>query len=293
MRIQEVKPTPSSTSFSQSNLESEIISILKKILNNENIKVNDNFFHIGGDSLLAACLYYEIENLTGIQLPLASLIKNPTVKEIVNLINNPEKEEWNSLIPIRLSGKKKPLYCVHGIGGNIINYCNLAKYLEPNRPLYGLQARGLSSDTKPFYTICEMAKHYIKEIKKLQPVGPYYLGGYSFGGWVAMEMAYQLELNSEDVAFIALFEPRKHSWLRIELNTRPRIAYGIKKLLSLFRKSKDINDIEDKRNQSIVRLYNAYGRLKNQHSRKIYLGSQEQILETASWIAFKNYVPAK
>jgi phthiocerol/phenolphthiocerol synthesis type-I polyketide synthase E len=114
--------------------------------------------------------------------------------------------EWTSLIPIQPKGAKKPLFLVHGAGGNVLLYNALAKELEPDYPLYGLQSQGLDGTTKPLETVEEMAERYLKEIREVQPDGPYFLGGYCMGGTIAYEMAQRLLEIGEEVGIVAMLD---------------------------------------------------------------------------------------
>src|SRR6185295_18712292 len=110
------------------------------------------------------------------------------------------------LVPVQPKGSRPPLFLVHGAGGDVLwGYANLAKHLHPEQPLYGIKSRGrLGLDE--FDRLEEMASYYLEEIRAVQPRGPYYLGGYCFGGNVAYEMARQLRERGEQVAFVALID---------------------------------------------------------------------------------------
>src|SRR5690606_29207624 len=111
-----------------------------------------------------------------------------------------------SLVAIQPDGVHPPLFLVPGIGGNVAGYADLARLLGRDQPLYGLQSRGLDGLETPFDRIEPMAAHYVSEIRKVQPTGPYYLGGACFGGAVAYEMAQQLRAAGEEIAFLMLLE---------------------------------------------------------------------------------------
>jgi thioesterase domain-containing protein len=110
------------------------------------------------------------------------------------------------LIPIQPKGDYKPLFLVHGAGGNVLLYQALAKRLAPRYPLYGLQSQGLDGESEPLKSIEEMAERYVREIRGVQPRGPYFLGGYCLGGTVAYEMAQQLHREGEEVALVAMLD---------------------------------------------------------------------------------------
>lgn len=110
------------------------------------------------------------------------------------------------MVAIEARGAKTPLFLVHGAEGNVLLYRSLALQLSENQPVYGLQSKGLSGNEDFFETFEEMAAHYVEEIKKIQPNGPYCLGGYCLGGTIALEMAQQLKARGDDVALVAMFE---------------------------------------------------------------------------------------
>jgi thioesterase domain-containing protein len=111
--------------------------------------------------------------------------------------------DWSPLVPIQPLGSKPPFFIVHAILGSVFPYHRLAIALGADRPVYGLQARGLEGRHPPVETIPEMAALYVEAVRSVQPGGPYHLGGYSMGGWIAFEMARLLRAASEDVSVLA------------------------------------------------------------------------------------------
>jgi amino acid adenylation domain-containing protein len=188
-------------------LEMQLTKLWEKLFNVEPVGIRDNFFDLGGHSLLAVRLFAEIEKITGKNLPMVTLFQAPTVELLAGILRQQGwKAPWSSLVPIKAGGSKPPFYCVHGVGGNILEYLDLAKYMDNDQPFYGLQAVGLDGKSPWLETVEEMAAHYVAEIKAFQPRGPYYLGGSSFGGLVAFEMAQQLQSKGDDVALLAFFD---------------------------------------------------------------------------------------
>jgi aspartate racemase len=191
----------------QDELELELTRIWEKVLGVQPIGVRDNFFDLGGHSLLAVQLFAEIEKIVGTNLPLATLLQASTIEELARVLRQKEwSAPWSSLVAIQPGSSKPPLFCVHPIGGNVLEYLNLIPYLGSEQPVYGLQAQGLDGKQTPLNRVEDMATHYIKEIRTLQPEGPYFLAGFSFGGLVAFEMAQQLHGQGQKVALIALFD---------------------------------------------------------------------------------------
>jgi thioesterase domain-containing protein len=113
---------------------------------------------------------------------------------------------WSSLVMIQTGQKKQPFFCVHAAGGNVLEYRDLARLLGADQPFYGFQAQGLDGRQAPHTSIKEMATHYIREMREVQPEGPYLLGGRSSGGTIAFEMACQLSAVGEEVALLALLD---------------------------------------------------------------------------------------
>ena len=171
------------------------------------IGIRDNFFELGGHSLIAVRLFAEIEQTWGQNLPLATLFQKQTIAELADVLRQEEwSAPWSSLVPIKSGGNKPPLFCLHPVGGNILEYYTLANHLDRDRPIYGLQSQGLDGKQPPFRRVEDMASHYIQEVRTVQPHGPYYLLGYSFGGLVAYEIAQQLMADGEKIDLLALLD---------------------------------------------------------------------------------------
>jgi thioesterase domain-containing protein len=153
-------------------------------------------------------LFARIEGEFGKTLPLVTLFQAPTIEQLAGILRQEGwSAPWSSLIAIRSGGCRPPFFCVHAMGGDVFCYHNLVRYLGADQPVYGLQARGLDGKLPPHNRIEDMAAHYIKEIRTLQPQGPYLLGGTCFGGVVALEVAQQLWAEGEKVALVALLDP--------------------------------------------------------------------------------------
>lgn len=116
------------------------------------------------------------------------------------------------------TGARPPFFCVHPAGGDVLCFFPLARHLGPDQPFYGLQARGLEDEHDPFPTIEEMAAAYIEELRRVQPAGPYRLGGWSFGGLAAFEMARQLRAAGQEVALLAVIDtgPGVPEWMPLD-----------------------------------------------------------------------------
>jgi amino acid adenylation domain-containing protein len=199
---------PSSESVVASDpLQWQLTRIWQEVLEKKQIGIRDNFFDLGGHSLVAARLMHRIGQEIGKTLPLAMLFEAPTIEQLAAALGQDGwSRYWSSLVPIQTTGSQPPFFCVHGVGGNVIGLRELGQCMAPDYPFYGLQSQGLDGTRPCHKTIEEMALHYIHEIRSVQPNGPYFLGGFSFGGLVAYEMAQQLRGGGEDVGLLVLFD---------------------------------------------------------------------------------------
>ena len=210
-------------------LEQQLVRVWEAILERSPIGIRDDFFELGGHSLLAVKLFSRIERLTGKRLPLVTLFEARTIERLAKVLQSQGwRPRWTSLVPINPDGTRPPFYCVHGVGGNILEFEHFSRYIEKDQPLYGIQAQGLDGKHPRHKTVEEMAAHYIKEIRDFQPQGPYYLGGSSFGGLVAYEIAQQLLAQGEQIGILIMFDtfaPGYPKWLPGMTVLRKRLNY--------------------------------------------------------------------
>ena len=188
-------------------LELQLRQIWEQVLGVRPIGIRDNFFDLGGHSLLAVRLFAQVEKVTGKRLPVAALFHAPTIEQQARLMSRQEwSAQWKSLVAIQPAGSKPPFFCVHAHDGGVLFWRDLARHLGSDQPFYALQAQGLDGRQPPHDRIDEMAAHYIKEIRALQPEGPYFIGGHCIGGLIAFEMAQQLHAQGERMGLLALFD---------------------------------------------------------------------------------------
>ncbi|MCC6140583.1 MAG: amino acid adenylation domain-containing protein [Nitrospira sp.] len=177
----------------RNGMEVQLTALWQQVLEVQEIGIHDNFFDLGGHSLKAAQLFYQLEIVFGKQLPLATLFQAPTIAELAAVLAKASWVPlWQSLVAIQPSGTGVPLFMVPGVGGNVLVFAKLARILGAAQPLYGLQARGLDGKETPFASVPEMAAHYVQEVRRMHPAGPYLIGGVCTGGLIGYEMARQL-----------------------------------------------------------------------------------------------------
>ena len=208
-------------------LESQLAQMWEELLGVTPVGIRENFFELGGHSLLAVRLMAKIRKQFGKDLPISALFNNETVEELAKVLSEGSSAwRFSPLVPIQPQGTKPRFFCVHAIGGNVNNYYLLARYLGTDQPFYGLQAPPLHEVTDDDAQVEKMAARYVEAVREVQPVGPYMLGGYSFGGFVAYEMARQLRTAGQDVSLLALFD----TYSSIYLNRLPQ-AFDVAEML--------------------------------------------------------------
>lgn len=187
--------------------EKLIAEIWENALNVPSIDVTKDFFELGGHSMIAVQVMSQLEKRTNIKLPISVLFEYPTIQGLANYVKEKGgKNPWNSLVSIKPSGSKTPLYIVHGGGMNVTPFYAIAKHLDPEQPLYGLQAYGLNGKDEPLTTIEAIAAQYVSEVLRQNPDGPYALAGYSLGGLIAFEMAHQLKRQGKQIKALVMFD---------------------------------------------------------------------------------------
>ena len=215
----------------RTDVEKMVATIWAPLLGLEKVGIYDDFFDLGGHSLIAVQAMAQLAQETGKRLPLAALFENPTVEKIASMLELDSKFiTWDSLVPIKPSGSKTPLYIVHGAGLNVLIFNALAKNMDPEQPVYGLQARGLNGIDEPLGTVEEIAAHYVAAIMAKDAVGPYALAGYSFGGIIAYEMARQLKALGGEIKAVIVFDTYANEEYRAKSNLKKRffrIKYNV------------------------------------------------------------------
>ncbi|WP_165898185.1 non-ribosomal peptide synthetase [Tumebacillus sp. BK434] len=187
-------------------LETELAAIWEELLGAAP-SVKDDFFAIGGHSLLAVRMMALIEQRLGFSLPLSVLFQDGTIAGLAELLRQGVgTRTGTSLVPVQATGSKPPVFFVHPVGGGIFSYFELARRLGADQPFYGLQALGFDDDNLPLSTFEEMAAWYIEEIRRVQAEGPYRLGGWSLGGAIAFEMTRQLRAQGEAVELLIMLD---------------------------------------------------------------------------------------
>jgi amino acid adenylation domain-containing protein len=255
----------------RNDTERRLLEIWKEILNLNNIGVTDNFFDIGGHSLMAVRLFARIENTFGTKLPLTALFQHGTVEELARLINKPQNALHSPIIiPMQTQGNKTPIFFVPGLGTSPLYMRELALGFSPLRPVYGLQSvfQGKTIEKR---SIDETAKLYCDQLLTLLPDTPIALFGHSAGGLIALEVAHLLTSEGKLVTMVGLLDsyppgPRQQaSWqdrMRIhaghmrENGLRGALVYlGTANERIILKVIRDLSDKNDRLKKIIAKLF--------------------------------------
>ncbi|ARU63054.1 hypothetical protein CBW65_20300 [Tumebacillus avium] len=187
--------------------EAKLAAIWEELLDIRPVGIKDNFFSLGGHSILAVRLMSRVQQEFGRQVPLAALFQEGTVEALALLLQEQaEQREASPLVPIKTDGDKTPLFLFHPGTGNVLAYYGLARALPEDQQVYGLQVPALEADVPVLDRVEELAASYLHWMQSVQPQGPYLLGGWSFGGLLAYEVAQQLRTAGETVELLAMFD---------------------------------------------------------------------------------------
>lgn len=221
-----MKPAKPEVETGGNLIEERLREIWRRVLGLESIPPGANFFELGGHSLLAAAHFAAVAEQFGVEIPLVNLFQHPTVEGLAGLIARRDGMlAWTSLVPIKPEGSLRPLFFasrLHSLSGRL-----LVPYLDPEQPIYGLEPPGMDGG-ETIGTVEALAAHYVRAIKTVQPGGPYLLCGHSFGGFVAYEMARQLEEAGERGNTVVILDSSPYILPR-HREVVPRIRMGARK----------------------------------------------------------------
>jgi FkbH-like protein len=212
-------------------IESELIRIWENVLDREHIGVRDDFFELGGDSLLGVRVIIEIEKRFHQRFEISKLASHPTVEALASELGASKNgSQAEHIVPMRPTGDRTPLFCVHCGTGHVLRYRVLASLLDPKIPIYGVRAPDFRA-VQALPTIEDLAALYVDDIRKIQPHGPYQLFGFCSGGTVAFEIARRLTEAGETVSILILADTSNRAYYRKMSFTeavrhRSRYVYG-------------------------------------------------------------------
>ncbi len=204
MRLSTADLRPATDACPADLVEARLQEIWQKLLKLPNVALDQDFFALGGHSLLAARMLVQVEQSFGSKLPHSVLVEHPTIHELATYLRKSPPVKWPALVTIQAGGPLPPLFIAHGIGGSLLSFVDLAAELGPDQPVFGLQLPAFVEQHQAEIRI--LAAHYVKQVRAIQPSGPYNLAGHSSGGVIVFEMACQLTEQGEMVGLLALLD---------------------------------------------------------------------------------------
>jgi thioesterase domain-containing protein len=275
-------------------LELHLADIWSTALGRKDLSIRDSFFDLGGRSLAAMRIVSRINRMYPVDFGLATLFTGNTIERMAELIRNRlSANTSSSLVPMQPNGTAAPLFIIHGAGGNIVRFYQLAMLIGTEHPIYGIQAQSLLPGQPGLLRMQDQAAYYLSEMRKIQPKGPYYFLGYSFGGTTALEIAHQLQVGGESVELLGMLDSRErgcfaHMHEQDSVKTRfdRRITRFIGNLSSLTIKER------------VAYLWDKFRTRTLRHSYKIAIAlgwhqvpSFMKSTEDISWVSAMSYEP--
>ncbi len=269
-----------------------------EVLHLPSVLPDDDFFALGGHSMVAAQLFARLKSDLNFSAPLSSLYEASTPRQLAGKLSaGTTQRDWKSLVPISPSGTRPPLFLVHGGGGNVLMYRDLGRLMAPDYPLYALQAQGLDGSKKYLQSIEDMAAHYLREILDVQPAGPYQLGGFCMGAQVAFEIAQRLVRSGQKVSLLISIDSYNFNGTALNLTLKDKVRTAGQKIrfhssnLAHLSFSSQVSYFAEKfkiaHHREMGRLRVKTNGLFGRNSR----GSKEEFLEDINDRAMYAYVP--
>lgn len=197
--------------YPRDSIELGLHRIWEEVLETSQFGIRNNFFDVGGHSLKALVLAARISQAYGKQVMVRTIFEHPTIEQMALFLRRGgETGPFSTVLPLQPQGSLRPFFCVHPAGGWANCYITLAQHLGKDYPIYGLQAFGLEEGQTPLSSVAEMAALYVRDLRQVQPVGPYQIGGMCLGATVAYEVAQQLVALGEQVSLLAIFDELPH-----------------------------------------------------------------------------------
>jgi len=180
--------------------------IWQRMLEREHIGIEESFFDLGGNQWQALNLLREIEKEFGQLLPPTVIFQAPTIASLAALLETHNAPPFSKYVLLKAGDQEPPIFLMHGLGGNVLEFFDFARHLRCPHAVYCLQARGTDGLEEPCSTIEAMAEFHVDAIQALEPHGPYALVGYSLGGLVALEMARRLTQTGENIDSLVMID---------------------------------------------------------------------------------------
>ena len=234
------RPAGTAARLPVSSVQVRLARIWGEILGGAAVGIADSFFELGADSLQATRLLGRIRKEFGRDLAFSDLLSAPTIERMAWILEGGDVQPaGNCLVALQDAGSELPFFCVHGGDGEVVIFKDLARSLGRDRPFYGVQAFGGHGQEIPLDSVEAMAAQYLKAMRRVQPAGPYFVGGFCLGAFIALEMAIQLRAADQEVGLLAVINTdaawrdanspaagfRRHALHLLRLSPRRKLRY--------------------------------------------------------------------
>jgi thioesterase domain-containing protein/NRPS condensation-like uncharacterized protein len=277
-------------------LEAQMARIWETAIGVKNLSIRDSFFELGGRSLAAMQIISRINKIYSLDFGLAALFSGHTVERISELVRKRLSANGSSsIVPMQPEGTATPLFIVHGAGGNVIRFYQLAKLVGTDHPIYGVQAQSLLAGQPALLRLEDQAAFYLAEIQQIQPQGPYYFLGYSFGGMVALEIAHRLRALGEKVELLGMLDSRQRDYLAV-MQHQDSVRVKVDRRIARFRGNLSSLSLSEKVDYMWKKLFTRF--LRRTYMLATLLGfrtvpSFMKSTDDVSWVAAMNYQPRR
>ena len=275
-------------------LELQIAGIWETAMGLRSLSIRDNFFELGGRSLAAMRIICQVNRIYAVDFGLATLFSGNTIERLAELVRKRLSANTTSaIVAMQPRGSAAPLFIIHGAGGNIIRFYQLAMMIGTDHPIYGIQAQSLLPGQPALLRLEDQAAYYLSEIRKIQPKGPYFFLGYSFGGTTALEIAHQLRDQGEQVELLGMLDSRQREYMTLILSkdsVRTRLDRRIARFLGNLAPLSFPQKVDYLRGKLVTRSLRRFYSIASRFGVRTvpsFLKSTEDI----SWIAAMNYKP--
>jgi len=275
-------------------LELQIAGIWETAMGLKKLSIRDNFFDLGGRSLAAMRIICQVNRIYSVDFGLATLFSGNTIERLAELVRKRLSANTSSaIVAMQPRGSAAPLFIIHGAGGNIIRFYQLAMMIGTDHPIYGIQAQSLLPGQPALLRLEDQAAYYLSEIRKIQPKGPYFFLGYSFGGTTALEIAHQLRDLGEQVELLGMLDSRQREYMNVILSkdsVRTRMDRRMARFFNNLSPLSFSEKVEYMRGKLFTRTLRRFYSLAVRFGFRTvpsFLKSTEDI----SWIAAMNYTP--
>jgi thioesterase domain-containing protein len=198
-------------SVSESTSMVEVLTpIWRRVLGQSRVGPDDDFFDLAGDPARARALFAEIARVCGREYPPATICYGPTISALSAILEQPEQKPLAPIVLLKSGLAEKPVFMTYGSGGSVLDLAVLARRIQTMQAVYGMQLKGLDGLGEPMDRIEDIAEYYLGALRQVQPHGPYFFIGYSFGGLVMLEIAQRLSADGETVALLTMLDSYPH-----------------------------------------------------------------------------------